>query len=86
MTKILKIECPECHRIWPQVSEQGVHVDLYDHCYHCMLSTITALLLRLQSEVDYTISTCNLCAGTDERRKDCRQCNGDGYVADKKCH
>jgi len=78
------LECDRCHRDWPEVSEQGVHTSKYGHCYHCMLTWVSKRLYKLQRSVDYIINTCNLCAGVEERRLDCRQCKGTGYVVDKK--
>lgn len=84
MRNIPTINCDRCEREWPQVSEQGIHTDLYGHCYHCMLTDISAKLVVLQGEVDYVINTCNLCAGVEEHRVACRQCKGTGYVVDNK--
>ena len=78
------INCDQCERVWPQVSEQGIHTDLYGHCYHCMLTDISVKLKDLQDKVDYVINTCNICAGVEERRVGCRQCKGTGYIVDKK--
>ena len=78
------IVCNRCHRVWPKVSEQGVHTSEYGHCYHCMLTWVTKRLYELQLKVDYIINTCNICAGVEEKRKGCRQCKGTGYVVDNK--
>lgn len=82
--KISTIDCSKCDREWPTVSEQGVCIDVYGHCYHCMLTGISAKLLVLQGHVDYAINTCNECAGVEKRRHDCKQCGGSGYMVDKK--
>jgi len=78
------IKCNDCERVWPCVSEQGIHTDVYGHCYHCMLTDITKVLTALQDKVDYVITTCNSCAGVEERRVDCNVCDGEGYRVDPK--
>jgi len=82
--KIPTITCDRCGRVWPSVSEQGVHTDYYGHCYHCMLTTVTKELSDMQDEADYIISTCNLCAGVAKLRVGCRQCEDTGYMIDDK--
>ena len=78
------IKCDRCERVWPQVSEQGLHTDVYGHCYSCMISSVMKALVVLQEEVDYVVTTCNICAGTEESRVDCKQCATLGYIVDKK--
>lgn len=78
------IPCEQCHRLWPCVSEQGIHTTIYGHCYHCMLVSISIDLAELKEKANYTIETCNICAGVEEKRLECRHCEKNGYIVEMK--
>lgn len=84
MMDVRTTECPRCNRVWPVVSEQGLHTTEYHHCYHCMLTWISLKLEELRAEVDYTIETCYVCAGIEEKRLECKRCETKGWIAEEK--
>lgn len=84
MIKVPTNKCPECGRDWPDVSEQGVHLSKYGHCYQCMLTDINETLTPLKEVAEYTIETCYTCSGIEEQRHACLTCYGKGWLGEPK--
>ena len=79
MSKVKEITCPECERVWPTISEQGVVTSLYERCYSCFISKVIAARDELVELADYLVHDCTVCAGLDPEKSKCIKCGGKGW-------
>ena len=81
MQKVTTIKCPECDRVWPTISEQGVHTDLYGQCYMCMIAVVVAVRDELVAAAAYPIGPFVHCVSRAPAREACVQCGSKGWAA-----
>ncbi len=78
MMKVETVVCPLCARCWPVISEQGIYVELYDKCHHCVTRAVIDIRDSRLESVDYIIIICYDCAGQNTL---CKTCEGTGWLA-----
>lgn len=81
--KVETTTCVKCDRVWPCASEQGLHNDLYEQCYSCMITHLIKMREEIIKGLDYVINNCYDCAGLPPKRDDCISCSGNGWVAER---
>lgn len=76
---VKEITCPECERVWPRVSEQGVVTELYDKCYACLIAQVVKARDERQDAADYSVQNCSSCGGIAGKVEKCVSCGGRGW-------
>lgn len=83
--KVTEITCPECERVWPTISEQGIVAELYGRCYACVIADVVKIRDERAGEADYVVQNCNYCGGLEPKVRTCVQCAAKGWeTAEKK--
>lgn len=75
--------CPECERVWPEISEQSVVQSIVGKCYACLIQEVVAERDKRVEEADYQIENCPECTGQPGKRDKCVTCFGHGWVESK---
>ena len=78
-TTVKEITCPECERIWPRISEQGIVTDMVGHCYKCFIDKVVVQRNSLEETADYSIQNCGECGGLPGKVEKCVACGGKGW-------
>lgn len=76
--EIKEVKCPECERVWPYISEQGIVTELHGKCYACVIKEVLELRDERTEDADYVVQTCTSCGGLINRDK-CISCFGHGW-------
>lgn len=76
---VREITCPECERVWPTISEQGVVVELYDKCYQCFIALVVKTRDERQEAANYVVQNCGTCGGLPPKAENCGACGGKGW-------
>ena len=79
MTKVREITCPQCDRVWPTISEQGIVVELYDKCYQCLIDQVVKARDERAGAADYLVQNCSTCGGLPPKVTTCVPCGGRGW-------
>ena len=74
------LTCPECERVWPVISEQGVVCELYGKCYACLINEVVEIRDDRLEKAEYRIDNCTDCVGGRGDRSKCVPCGGKGWV------
>ena len=82
MMKVDVQVCPECERIWPAISEQGIFVERYAKCFSCVIQEVCEARDERLEAVDYMIENCYDCAGQNPAMSTCVTCGHMGWVAE----
>ena len=84
MMKVETIVCPECTRIWPAISEQGIFVKRFALCFGCVIRQVCEARDERLEAVDYVIINCYDCAGQNPSMSGCLTCAGTGWLPSEK--
>lgn len=81
MTTVREITCPQCERVWPTISEQGIVTEMYDKCYKCLIDEVVVQRDSRCESADYTVQNCSHCGGLPGKVETCVGCGGKGWEA-----
>jgi hypothetical protein len=81
MTDVKEITCPECERVWPIISEQGIVTEFINKCYACFIAEVVKARDSRMETADYLIQNCANCGGLAGKVEKCTYCFGKGWEA-----
>ncbi len=81
MMEVKTVVCPECARVWPAISEQGIFVTRFALCFSCVIRQVCEERDRRLGDVDYVIENCYDCAAQNPAMSTCLTCESRGWLA-----